>query len=109
MKSGRILWDELYYRYTGGIEAVDRMRADWATLKGQVDDERFDAVTAYLGHGKARGGLLARRGHGLFRKLLATALREGLRAQISARLLQEPAVRRRARMKGASRSTDAHS
>jgi alpha-glucuronidase len=48
MKSGRILWDELYYRYTGGIESVDRMRAEWATLKGQVDDERFDAVTAYL-------------------------------------------------------------
>ncbi|MDB5704058.1 MAG: alpha-glucuronidase, partial [Sphingomonas bacterium] len=48
MKSGRTLWDELYYRYTGGIEAVDRNRADWASLKGQVDQERFDAVTAYL-------------------------------------------------------------
>jgi alpha-glucuronidase len=48
MKSGRTLWDELYYRYTGGIEAVDRNRADWASLKGQVDPERFDAVAAYL-------------------------------------------------------------
>ena len=48
MQSGRTLWDELFHRYQSGIAAVERMQAQWAGLKGRVDDERYGSVAALL-------------------------------------------------------------
>jgi alpha-glucuronidase len=46
--SGRILWDELVYRYTHGVEVVSQMRRTWAGLERYVDPERFAQVSAFL-------------------------------------------------------------
>jgi alpha-glucuronidase len=46
--SGRILWDELVYRYTRGVEVVSQMRRTWAGLGPYVDAERFAQVSAFL-------------------------------------------------------------
>jgi alpha-glucuronidase len=46
--SGRILWDELVYRYTHGVEVVSLMRRTWAGLERFVDAERFAQVGAFL-------------------------------------------------------------
>ena len=46
--SGRILWDELVYRYTHGVEVVSQMRRTWAGLAPYVDAERFAQVSAFL-------------------------------------------------------------
>ncbi len=48
VKSGRTVWDELRHRYTSGAEYVKAMQAQWESLRGRVDDERFDAVRAKL-------------------------------------------------------------
>ena len=47
-RSGRILWDELVFRYTRGVARVRRMRATWEGLAGYVDDERHAQVSAFL-------------------------------------------------------------
>ena len=46
--SGRILWDELVYRYTHGVEVVSQMRRTWAGLGQYVDAERFAQVSSFL-------------------------------------------------------------
>jgi alpha-glucuronidase len=46
--SGRILWDELVYRYTHGVEVVSQMRRTWAGLESHVDAQRFAQVSAFL-------------------------------------------------------------
>jgi alpha-glucuronidase len=48
MPSGRILWDELVYRYTHGVEVVSQMRRTWAGLERFVDAGRFAQVAAFL-------------------------------------------------------------
>ncbi len=48
MRSGRTVWDELQFRYTSGVDYVKGMQAAWDTLRGRVDDQRFDAVRAKL-------------------------------------------------------------
>src|SRR4029078_3667661 len=48
MRSGRILWDELVYRYSRGVEVVSQMRRTWASLEPYVDAERFKQETAFL-------------------------------------------------------------
>lgn len=48
MRSGRTLWDELVYRYTGGVDEVKRMRQTWRGLSGYVDEERYDETAAFL-------------------------------------------------------------
>jgi alpha-glucuronidase len=48
MKSGRTLWDELVIHYDEGVDSVRRMQADWASLKGKVDDRRWHEVTEFL-------------------------------------------------------------
>ncbi|MET0533735.1 MAG: alpha-glucuronidase family glycosyl hydrolase [Steroidobacter sp.] len=47
-KSGRILWDELIYRYTHGVELVREMSQTWQSLAPQVDAERHAEVAAFL-------------------------------------------------------------
>lgn len=48
MKSGRNLWDELVFRYYGGVEYVKDMQQQWEALRGKVDDERHSAVSRKL-------------------------------------------------------------
>ena len=48
MPSGRILWGELVYRYTHGVEVVSQMRHTWAGLERYVDAGRFAQVAAFL-------------------------------------------------------------
>jgi len=53
MSSGRILWDELVYRYSRGVDGVSAMRKTWMELApavdaGGVDAERHAQVAAFL-------------------------------------------------------------
>jgi len=48
LKSGRTLWDELCYRYYHGAEEVGDMINTWASIKGKIDDERFNEVRMLL-------------------------------------------------------------
>ncbi len=48
MKSGRTLWDELALRYQQGVDEVRAMQATWDELKGQIDDERWEATRQRL-------------------------------------------------------------
>lgn len=47
-KSGRILWDELVYRYTHGVDLVGEMSQTWQSLAAYVDAERHAQVAAFL-------------------------------------------------------------
>ena len=46
--SGRSLWDELVHRYSSGVDAVGKMRQQWAEVEGHVDAQRFDDVAEFL-------------------------------------------------------------
>lgn len=48
LPTGRTLWDELVHRYTEGVNEVKQMRRTWASLRGQVDAERFNLTAQYL-------------------------------------------------------------
>lgn len=48
MKSGRTLWDELCYQYYQGADSVKWMQAAWESLKGKIDDDRFEHVRSFL-------------------------------------------------------------
>ncbi|RZA01222.1 MAG: alpha-glucuronidase, partial [Moraxellaceae bacterium] len=48
MKSGRTLWEELVDKYYGGVTQVRDMQAQWKTIEGQIDAERFTEVNALL-------------------------------------------------------------
>jgi len=48
LKSGRSVWTELVWRYDRGVDEVRAMRRQWEALRGSVDDQRFDEVSAYL-------------------------------------------------------------
>lgn len=48
MASGKTLWEELTARYNRGVAKVQQMQARWASLEGQVDDERFEHVRLRL-------------------------------------------------------------
>ncbi|MFC4310972.1 alpha-glucuronidase family glycosyl hydrolase [Steroidobacter flavus] len=47
-QSGRILWDELVYRYTRGVDTVREMEGTWQGLAPFVDAERYQQVAAFL-------------------------------------------------------------
>lgn len=47
--SGRVLWDELVFRYTRGVDTVRHMRSTWKGLAPYVDAERHAQVDAFLG------------------------------------------------------------
>jgi alpha-glucuronidase len=49
LPSGRILWDELVFRYSRGVDAVGAMRKTWSGLSSFVDEERFSQTTTFLG------------------------------------------------------------
>jgi alpha-glucuronidase len=48
LASGETLWDGLIHHYDRGVETVAAMQRDWATLKPQVDAERFAQVETFL-------------------------------------------------------------
>jgi alpha-glucuronidase len=48
LESGKTLWEGLVAHYTRGAEQAADLERAWGTLRGRVDDERFDAVAAKL-------------------------------------------------------------
>jgi alpha-glucuronidase len=48
MKSGRILWDEMAYKYQSGVDWVRKTRRSWDALKNVIDAERHVAVARKL-------------------------------------------------------------
>jgi alpha-glucuronidase len=48
MKSGRIMWDELCFKYYSGTDYVDKMIEDWASLEGKIDPEVFEHIKGKL-------------------------------------------------------------
>jgi alpha-glucuronidase len=48
MKSGRQLWDELVFTYNRGADEAKALQARWTTLRGRIDDDRYQAVLARL-------------------------------------------------------------
>ncbi len=48
MKSGRTLWDELCLHYQHGVGEVRGWEKTWASLKGLMDQARFEHVAALL-------------------------------------------------------------
>ncbi|MCU0643935.1 MAG: alpha-glucuronidase [bacterium] len=48
MRSGRILWDELCYRYYDGAKKVSEMKDDWKNFQGRIDAEIFNHVQQML-------------------------------------------------------------
>ncbi|HEY2162589.1 MAG TPA: alpha-glucuronidase family glycosyl hydrolase [Gemmatimonadaceae bacterium] len=47
-KSGRTLWEDLFYHYREGIDTVRSMRRTWQSVKGKVDSARFHDVDDFL-------------------------------------------------------------
>ena len=47
-RSGRILWDELCYRYSSAADDVQALQTKWLQLKGKVDAQRFEHVNMLL-------------------------------------------------------------
>jgi alpha-glucuronidase len=48
MRSGRMFWDELVYRYQMGVQYVTWMRQTWDSLRPYLDARRFSEVQAKL-------------------------------------------------------------
>jgi len=48
MKNGRILWDELCYRYDSGVQQVREYQKVWDKLENQIDPQRFAEVQSRL-------------------------------------------------------------
>ncbi len=48
LKSGNTLWDELCIRYDSGVRSVGKMKNEWISLKGSVDNDRHEMVMKFL-------------------------------------------------------------
>jgi alpha-glucuronidase len=48
LNTNRTLWEELNVRYNSGVEYVDHMYDVWKSLKGKVDDTRYESVLGKL-------------------------------------------------------------
>ena len=48
MKNGRILWDELCYRYDSGVQKVREFQMIWGRVRPYVDEQRFGDVQSKL-------------------------------------------------------------
>lgn len=48
MKSGRTLWQDLVLAYTRGAAEAKGLETRWTTLRGTIDDERYQAVLGKL-------------------------------------------------------------
>jgi alpha-glucuronidase len=47
-KSGRTLWEDLFYHYREGIDTVRSMRRTWQSLREKIDSARFRDVDDFL-------------------------------------------------------------
>ncbi len=47
-KSGRTLWEDLFYHYREGIDTVRAMRRTWQSVRGKIDSARFRDVDDFL-------------------------------------------------------------
>jgi alpha-glucuronidase len=56
MRSGRIFWDELVYRYQMGVQYVTWLRQTWDSLEPAIDARRFAEVKAKLAAHEADAG-----------------------------------------------------
>jgi alpha-glucuronidase len=48
MKSGNKLWEELVAHYYIGVDSVRQMQKTWDSLKGKIDNDRFEQVQQLL-------------------------------------------------------------
>jgi len=48
MKNGRILWDELCYRYDKGVNQVREFQKTWDRIQPYIDQQRFSEVQSKL-------------------------------------------------------------
>lgn len=48
LKSGKTLWEGLVDHYSRGARQAEALAAAWATVRGKVDEERFEAVSTRL-------------------------------------------------------------
>jgi alpha-glucuronidase len=48
MRSGRTLWDELCLHYQSGVDQVRGFQRAWESLRGRMDDERFEHARILL-------------------------------------------------------------
>jgi len=48
VKSGKILWDELCFTYSKGVDDVKGMQQEWKSVEGKVDEERYKMVSDFL-------------------------------------------------------------
>jgi alpha-glucuronidase len=48
MKSGRIFWDELCYKYYSAVDSMRAIQQQWNKLEKYIDNERFDHVRQLL-------------------------------------------------------------
>jgi alpha-glucuronidase len=48
LRSGRSLWNELVDRYSAGVSAARALGTTGATLRGKIDEQRFNEVAAFL-------------------------------------------------------------
>jgi len=48
MKNGRVLWDELCYRYDAGVRQVREFQKLWNQIQPYVDEQRFTEVRSKL-------------------------------------------------------------
>jgi alpha-glucuronidase len=46
--SGRTVWDELVFRYNAGVDTVRAMQKEWASVRPEVDADRFVQVAQFL-------------------------------------------------------------
>jgi alpha-glucuronidase len=48
MRSGNTLWGELVRHYYAGVDSVRSMQRTWNSVRGLVDDARFEEVASFL-------------------------------------------------------------
>jgi alpha-glucuronidase len=48
LASGRTVWEEIVHLYGVGVEQAAQFEAQWKTLHGRIDDERYQAVLSKL-------------------------------------------------------------
>jgi alpha-glucuronidase len=48
LQTGRTVWEELCLRYQAGVDYVKAMQAEWQSLQGKIDAQRFAAVSQKL-------------------------------------------------------------
>ncbi|MDO8545472.1 MAG: alpha-glucuronidase family glycosyl hydrolase [Opitutaceae bacterium] len=69
LKNGRSVLDEIYVRHVAGVESARGFVRDWETLRGRIDDERFEHVRIRLAEQVRHAEDWCRAVNGYFEKL----------------------------------------